>query len=105
MYSPGNAPQLGFDLQQLWTELNKIRDTFLTGQMDFIEFTIHNKEPSKIKEARMYYADGTNWNPGSGKGWYGYVDGWVPIATTINTHRPAKATLTLVGFTPTITIP
>lgn len=31
--------------------------------------------PPKPEEGVIYYADGTSWNPGSGEGYYGYVNG------------------------------
>ena len=100
MYSPGNAPQLGFDLQQLWAELENIKTAFQTGKFDFIEFTTHYKEPSKPQNGRVYRADGVSWNPGNGQGLYVYEEGWVPLATTIRTVRPPAAVLTLTGVAP-----
>lgn len=32
-------------------------------------------EPSKRRDGMVVLADGTNWNPGSGAGYYGYQDG------------------------------
>lgn len=34
-----------------------------------------NKEPDKLIAGMVVLADGTNWNPGSGSGFYGYRAG------------------------------
>jgi hypothetical protein len=36
---------------------------------------IKNAVPSKPREPSLAFADGTNWNPGSGKGMYCYYGG------------------------------
>lgn len=35
--------------------------------------------PPKPLQGLLAYADGTNWNPGAGKGLYRYDSGWVRI--------------------------
>ena len=48
---------------------------------DLSEYTLPqlNEEPPRPRDGQLVYADGTNWNPGSGKGFYGYKTGtgWV----------------------------
>lgn len=34
-----------------------------------------NVEPERPREGMIVLADGTNWNPGSGVGFYGYANG------------------------------
>ena len=34
-----------------------------------------NVEPARPRDGLIVLADGTNWNPGSGAGYYGYQDG------------------------------
>jgi len=37
-------------------------------------------EPAKPENGMIVYADGTDWNPGSGEGFYGYQAGsWVKL--------------------------
>ena len=39
-----------------------------------------NREPSKPRTGDVRLADGTNWNPGAGAGFYGYYGGnWVKL--------------------------
>ena len=39
-----------------------------------------NSEPTKLRNGLVVYADGTNWNPGSGEGVYAYEAGsWVKL--------------------------
>lgn len=39
-----------------------------------------HEEPRKPRDGMIVYADGTNWNPGSGKGFYGRENGaWVKL--------------------------
>ena len=42
---------------------------------------IWHKPPPKPRTGTMVYADGTNWNPGSGEGFYFYKSTgvWVPM--------------------------
>ncbi len=70
-YIPGSPPS-ELTLQFVVDEFNKLRDFVETMQIDYISYKIHNSAPNKPREAQAYYADGTNWNPGSGKGLYLY---------------------------------
>jgi len=42
---------------------------------DFLTFKVWNTPPPKPREGSQAFADGTNWNPGSGKGFYEYRSG------------------------------
>lgn len=37
-----------------------------------VELRPVNREPERPREGMLVYADGTNWNPGAGKGAYEY---------------------------------
>jgi hypothetical protein len=39
-------------------------------QPDVLTFTILNAPPAKLSDGMLVYADGTNWDPGSGRGLY-----------------------------------
>lgn len=59
-------------------ELRRIADSLISLRSGFIlEKT--NVAPSKPQDGEVRYADGVNWNPGSGTGFYGYKNGtgWV----------------------------
>lgn len=74
-YQPRTAPVFdNKDLQQstsyLLRELNDISDAF-SGVQDIMLQELH-VAPNKVMKGMIVLADGTNWNPGSGKGFYGY---------------------------------
>jgi len=63
------------DLQQqletLRAEVQELKELLLKEQ---------HREPRRIYEPMVVYADGTNWNPGSGRGYYARVNGaWVKL--------------------------
>jgi hypothetical protein len=89
-------PRKGGLSQEQYRELQEIRNEFERNQKGFIEFTVHNVAPAKPKQGQAYYADGTNWNPGSGKGLYSYDgSGWVFLE---NTATYSTATTTAEGI-------
>lgn len=46
----------------------------------FVALAVLHVEPEKPVDGMIVYADGTNWNPGSGVGFYGYEAGaWVKL--------------------------
>ncbi len=70
------------DLESLWRyideELNHISREF--GEMSTVELRASNAEPAKPREGMLVYADGVNWDPGSGTGVYVYSGGaWVKL--------------------------
>jgi len=70
MYSPRQLPitsdQLPDYVQQ---ELQNVARAFVEP-VDFLQLTVTTVAPAKPRRGRIYYADGTNWNPGSGEGVY-----------------------------------
>ena len=40
-----------------------------------LRFAQQDGAPLKPRDGNVAFADGTNWNPGSGKGFYGYYSG------------------------------
>lgn len=54
-------------LVQIGGELADLRPTFLTLEQ------LH-AEPSRLYDGLTVYADGTDWNPGSGEGVYTYYN-------------------------------
>lgn len=51
-------------------ELTLVSEGFLTIENIFLPEL--NVEPSKPRNGMIVLADGTNWDPGSGAGYYGY---------------------------------
>jgi hypothetical protein len=59
-------------------EVQRISNAFFISAQTTIP--VLNAEPSKPQTGQLVLADGTNWNPGSGRGLYYYDSGWVFIA-------------------------
>ncbi len=57
-------------LDYLYNEFQKLAASFLGVENILLEEM--NEEPSKPRTGMIVLADGTNWNPGSGAGFYGY---------------------------------
>ena len=74
LYEPGPLPE---EVEDWWmyvvTELKRLGDT-LFNQATFRLERIHT-EPSRPREGDVRYADGTDWNPGSGEGIYFFKKG------------------------------
>lgn len=44
------------------------------------QLTISHNAPRRPRNGQLVYADGSDWNPGSGEGFYGYENGaWVKL--------------------------
>lgn len=50
----------------------RIFNAFRTGEFETINLTELNSAPGKLTDGLLFNADGTNYNPGSGKGVYFY---------------------------------
>lgn len=69
MQVPTDPAQLpGFLLQEL-QNIARSTDTSIAQLAEL------NKAPAKPRAGMVVLADGTNWNPGSGSGFYGYRAG------------------------------
>lgn len=67
---PGTADELPEYLQR---ELDRIAEIF-SGIENILLAQLH-VEPDKPREGLIVLADGIDWNPGSGAGFYGYRGG------------------------------
>lgn len=105
-YAPKSAPQLsGLTIENVWHELQEIRATLETMQVDHVEYREHFREPDKPRDGRIYFADGTSWNPGYGRGLYIYASEiWEPLAIFAQTTRIRKSYLRLTAFAPSTDI-
>lgn len=61
-----NVDQLNSVITQLWQEFHALRDSLVT---------VLYAEPIRLYEGLFAFADGTEWDPGSGRGLYQYVSG------------------------------
>ena len=75
-YEPENPPTIP-DIPELETylaqEFRRIAESFLN--IEEILLVELNVEPEKPRDGMVVLADGTNWNPGSGAGFYGRQGG------------------------------
>lgn len=79
-YVPASVPEgITRELQQfLREELRRIQVTI--ANIDNLKLEPLAAEPEKYANGMIVYADGSNWNPGSGAGFYGREAGaWVKL--------------------------
>lgn len=51
-------------------ELGQVEQAF--AEQDFVQLTETFVEPTRLRDGLTVFADGTEWNPGSGRGVYTY---------------------------------
>lgn len=82
MYTPSPVPHdslTGME-RYLQQELQRIADHFRSFSVDGVQLAVRNVAPSKPRDGLVVFADGTNWNPGTGRGVYVYSSGaWVKL--------------------------
>jgi hypothetical protein len=75
MYRPRNVPPEANNIPQfLDQELRNISEAMASPVFVLALATSH-KEPAKLADGYVVLADGADWNPGSGAGYYGYRAG------------------------------
>lgn len=78
MYVPGNVPQT-YSMDWVRKELQKLQDA-LNNPQPFAYLEQQHKPPAKPRDGMIVLADGTDWNPGAGAGYYGYQAGsWTKL--------------------------
>lgn len=79
-YSPTTPPDLGESEVQSFSEWLQLELDAVARGMDEMQLPERNTAPAKPRAGMIVLADGTNWNPGSGAGFYGYYGGsWVKL--------------------------
>jgi len=76
MYQVGQPPTLNEPeafVGWLRQELEKIESAFV--DFDFAQLKELHVEPVRPRDGMVVFADGTDWDPGSGQGFYGYYNG------------------------------
>lgn len=69
MYSPGRVQS-----QDVQAELEAVSRETETPTVIYLKLTQLNAAIAKPEDGMLVYADGTNWNPGSGEGIYAYYN-------------------------------
>ncbi len=80
--APSTAPENTKEFQ-IWLldELRHLSDAMSEIETDVVQLKEWNEEPARLYNGVVAYADGTNWNPGSGRGVYAYENGsWVKLS-------------------------
>ena len=78
-YEPGELPEDPNETPSwLLEELRRIASAI--SIIEGITLSTLNVEPTRPRAGMIVLADGTNWDPGSGAGFYGYYGGsWVQL--------------------------
>ena len=79
-YIPSNTSANTTNGLRSWLvqELNRIANGFTVASQS-TTLPVITEEPSKPVTGQIVFADGTAWNPGSGRGLYYYDAGWQSI--------------------------
>lgn len=76
-YTPQH-PGEGITVEWLFSELQRISSEM--GRPNELQFSVLTIEPTRPQDGLVVYADGTAWNPGSGRGLYERRSGaWVKL--------------------------
>ena len=86
VYVPKKAPPLALDLASLQNFANWIEQEFGAvaregSETVTLELRVSYREPVRPRDGMIVFADGTSWNPGSGRGAYIYDGGWNLVLT------------------------
>lgn len=68
------------------------------GLASEITLDTRHTPPAKPRDGMIVYADGTDWNPGQGAGFYGRMNAqWILLGSTTATLTLTSGSLTLSG--------
>lgn len=74
----GQTPETVSFAQYIFRELLAISKTFT--EQPIVQLQVQHGEPEKPREGMLVFADGTDWNPGGGRGVYVYSSSaWVKL--------------------------
>lgn len=82
------VPKVGQDPVRWMADMEKFMDRLVhdlrylqnSGKVTSIQLEVLTAEPAQPFDGMIVYADGSNWDPGSGDGYYGYQTGaWVKL--------------------------
>mgnify|MGYP000406658769 CR=1 FL=1 len=64
--------------------INELVRVLEESEFEYVNYVELFAEPAKLKERMVVFADGTTWDPGSGRGVYIYSSGaWVPVTPAL----------------------
>lgn len=74
---PGKPPVIGDDSTDaaLKYTSRELREMAREESRDFLLLRALHNAPKRVFDGLVVLADGSDWNPGSGAGYYGYYDG------------------------------
>lgn len=71
-----NVPSDPEELQAFLVDILRQLEQIL-GEVHIVP--VQHVEPDRLYEGMLVFADGTDWDPGSGRGFYYYDAGWVQL--------------------------
>ncbi|HEY8027692.1 MAG TPA: hypothetical protein VIF60_24340 [Burkholderiaceae bacterium] len=74
-YKPATPPSDPAQLPGFLAEELRKLQFVLAAPQKVVYLALCNAAPAKLKDGMTVYADGTHWNPGSGRGVYTYENG------------------------------
>lgn len=79
-YNPSRPPVQADNALAKWAEEEFRIIARQFNEFEILRLTVLNVVPTKPRNGMIAYADGTNWNPGSGEGPYAYINGvWTKL--------------------------
>jgi len=81
MYSPGTPPRMAtWEELRDWTLKEFERIATALQEQVAVDLRPVNAPPTRPREGMLVFADGTDWNPGAGRGVYVFNNGvWVKL--------------------------
>lgn len=76
-FRPPQATTVQELVRYLETELRAVYQAL--AETDAVDLRVTNREPERPRDGMIVYADGTNWDPGNGRGIYIYDNGWTRL--------------------------
>jgi hypothetical protein len=77
MFQPTPVPSDAPGGLKAWLadQLRRIANELQNPYVNSIRLSVTGVAPTTLNEGTIVFADGTSWNPGSGRGFYGYRSG------------------------------
>lgn len=81
-FLPNQAPHGDAEALRAYveSELQRLALSLQEGSVQFMQLAVTYVAPNKPRDGLVVFADGTSWNPGTGRGVYVYSSGaWVKL--------------------------
>lgn len=82
MFTPTPVPDNAPSALKAWLAdaMRAIASDLSAPQPLSVTLAVLGNEPTRVRNGTIVYADGAEWDPGSGEGFYGYENGaWVKL--------------------------